>query len=510
MVTDTGIGISEAVQGNLFQAFTQADGSTTRKYGGTGLGLAISKQLVELMGGEIGLNSTPGEGSTFWFTARFNKQSTATAAPDNRQDLLSLDMFRVLIVDDNATHLKILSHQLGAWGMIHKEADSGARALELLRAAAAQGVAYDLVILDLMMPEMDGFELARAIKSDPDIAGAHLVLLTAFGQRGHAAVAQEAAIAACLTKPVRQSPLFDCLMNVLNHKSMMSGPEAQLAEVSSDAIIKKTSKASPVKHKLILLAEDNIVNQRVAIRQLQNLGYRADAVADGYEVLEALERIPYDLVLMDCQMPEMDGYEATAEIRRREGEGKHTPIVAMTAHALEGDRAKCLEAGMDDYISKPVKPEDLARVLERLLSDTGTNVNEPASGGAVPSVDMERLYMALGDDPVELSEILDIYLKQMCDSLEKLGRAIESGNVKEVNIIAHNCAGVSATCGMSAIAVPLRELERMGRESRLEGAEILHAQAYSEFDRVRQFLREKQVYGHGDAMILNGKVGEPA
>jgi signal transduction histidine kinase/DNA-binding response OmpR family regulator len=364
-VSDTGIGISDVAQRNLFQAFTQADGSTTRKYGGTGLGLAISKQLVELMGGGIGVNSVEGKGSTFWCTARFDKQAAeAAVAPTN---VPKLDWLRALIVDDNATNRKILSHQLSSWGMIHEEADSGVRALELLRAAAAQGAAYDLAILDLMMPGMDGFELARAIKSDAAISAVRLVLLTSFGQRGHSTTAREAGIAAYLTKPVRQSELFDCLINVVSQASV--GADLSSSEVPAKLLTRHSLKETKVmSQKIILLAEDNIVNQKVAVRQLQKLGYRADAVANGREALEALGRIPYDLVLMDCQMPELDGYEATAEIRRREGEAKHTLIVAMTAHALEGDRLKCLAAGMDDYISKPVKPEQLGAVLERLLA----------------------------------------------------------------------------------------------------------------------------------------------
>jgi two-component system, sensor histidine kinase and response regulator len=364
-VSDTGIGIDDAAQTKLFQPFIQADGSTTRKYGGTGLGLSISKQLVELMGGQIGINSAPGQGSTFWFTATFEKQPAgARQSPSHCE---SLDRLRALIVDDNATNRKILSHQLSSWGMIHEEVDSGVRALELLRAAAAQGAAYDLAILDLMMPGMDGFELARNIKSDADIAAVRLVLLTSFGQRGHSTTAREAGIAAYLTKPVRQSQLFDCLSNVMSQVSVaadLSSPPLPAKLLTRHSL----KEIKMVSQKIILLAEDNIVNQKVAVRQLQKLGYRADAVANGREALEALGRIPYDLVLMDCQMPEMDGYEATAEIRRREGETKHTPIVAMTAHALEGDRLKCLAAGMDDYVSKPVKPEQLGAVLERLLA----------------------------------------------------------------------------------------------------------------------------------------------
>ena len=397
MVSDTGIGISEAAQKNLFQAFTQADGSTTRKYGGTGLGLAISKQLVELMGGQMGVTSTPGQGSTFWFTAGFGKQLESTVI--RQPQLESREKLRVLIVDDNATNRKILSHQLGSWGMIHQEADSGFHALELLRSAAAEGVPYDLAVLDLMMPGMDGFELARTIKSDPSIAGMHLVMLTSFGERGHGATAREAGVAAYLTKPVRQSQLFDCLANVVSAAAVTPEPHLSSAPRGSKLLTKHVLKEARMSsNKLILLAEDNIVNQKVAIRQLQKLGYRADAVANGREAIEALSRISYDLVLMDCQMPEMDGYEATAEIRQNEARGKHTPIVAMTAHALTGDREKCIDAGMDEYITKPVKPTELARVLELFLNPQNTVVSpgQPTITTA-PLVDVERIHEMMGD-----------------------------------------------------------------------------------------------------------------
>ena len=274
----------------------------------------------------------------------------------------SLEKLRVLIVDDNATNRKILSHQIGSWGMTHAEADSGPAAIELLRAAAADGAAYDLAILDLLMPDMDGFELARTIKSDPAIAATQLILLTSSGIRGDGARAQAAGVAAYLTKPVRQSQLFDCLTTVVSKSSASSTPVTTLVTRHT------LREAKHMSDKLILLAEDNIVNQKVAVRQLQKLGYRADAVANGREAIEALSRIAYDLVLMDCQMPEMDGYEATAEIRRIEGTRKHTPIVAMTAHALSGDREKSLAAGMDDHITKPVNPEQLSRVLEHFLA----------------------------------------------------------------------------------------------------------------------------------------------
>ena len=331
-VADTGIGINKATQQKLFQPFTQADGSTTRKYGGTGLGLAISKQLVELMGGQIGVRSVVGEGSVFWFTAKFEKQ--LQSANPSGLDLNALEGLRVLIVDDNRTNRKILSHQVGSCGMTHVEAESGKSALALLRSAAESGEAFDLAVLDLMMPGMDGFELASAIKNDPAIAATRLVMLTSYGERGGYAAAQQLGIAAYLAKPIRQATLFECLANVVRTPDAM-----KTLERSAIAPKPAASEVKPASNKLILIAEDNAVNQKVAIRQLRKLGYRADAVANGREVLEALARIPYDLVLMDCQMPEMDGYEATAAIRRHEPAPQRTPVIAMTAHALEGDRA---------------------------------------------------------------------------------------------------------------------------------------------------------------------------
>jgi signal transduction histidine kinase/CheY-like chemotaxis protein len=364
-VTDTGIGISETSQVRLFQAFMQADGSTTRKFGGSGLGLAISKQLVELMGGEIGMESVPGKGSTFWFTALFEKQphvDKTVPVPNAR-----LDGLRVLIVDDNATNRTILIHQTASWKMIPSEVEDGNRALELLRAAAAQHEPYDIVLMDTYMPGITGFELARAIKGDPSIAAVPLVLMTSFGQRGDGQVAREIGVAAYLTKPVRESQLFDCLVTVLDRSGVMS-IQSNAATPAKRVTRYALKERETMSRKLILVAEDNIVNQLVAARQLEKIGYRADVVANGLEAVEALTRIPYDLVLMDCQMPEMDGYEATAAIRLREGQSKHTPIIAMTANAMEDERGKCLAAGMNDYVSKPVKFEELHAMLARWLS----------------------------------------------------------------------------------------------------------------------------------------------
>ena len=362
-VTDTGIGIPPAVQGRLFQAFTQADSSTTRKYGGTGLGLAISKQIVQMMHGQIGVESEPGKGSTFWFTARFEKQlGPPKPAPDYALDFFNL---RVLVVDDNATNRQILRHQLVAWKMQKGSAASGYEALKLMRAAVAADAPYQLALLDMQMPEMDGLSLARAIKADSAISRTRLILLTSLSHVLSPEELKVAGIDAYLVKPVKQSRLFDTVVNVMG----------QITENIFSKSVEQTPANAPIPalaKKRILLAEDNIVNQKVALAQLRKLGCSADAVANGLEVLQALEEFPYDLVFMDCQMPELDGYEATRLLRKREQDAaaagrtqRRIHIIAMTANALKGDREKCLAAGMDDYVSKPVRQSDLRAALER-------------------------------------------------------------------------------------------------------------------------------------------------
>ena len=400
-VTDTGIGLTEEQCARLFRPFTQADGSTTRKYGGTGLGLAICKQLAERMDGRIGVWSTPGQGSTFWFTAQLGKAPTPTTIPSQTHDLRGR---RILIVDDNATSRTMLQHQTTAWAMQCTSAEDAPSAIEMLRAAARRGEPYDLAIVDLIMPGMDGVRLSAAIKADPSIAATRLVLLTSFGQRGHAAEAQQAGCAAYLTKPVRQAQLFECLTTVLGTTDVGAQFIAPNSAMTAEAGVMNHSPTSPpliTRHTLaerrhqthgrILVVEDNATNQMVAVRMLEKLGYRADVAANGKEAVVAVSQIPYDLVLMDCQMPEMDGFEATAAIRRREAScvkreasgsdtsdasrdtlhatmsTQHVPIIAMTANALEGDREQCLAAGMDDYVAKPVKSDDLAAALTRQL-----------------------------------------------------------------------------------------------------------------------------------------------
>jgi two-component system sensor histidine kinase/response regulator len=368
-VIDTGIGIPPEVQAKLFQAFTQADSSTTRRYGGTGLGLAIAKQIVAMMHGQIGVNSEPGKGATFWFTAQFPKSTgPLPVAKDNySRDLFDL---RVLVVDDNATNRQILRHQIVAWKMQKGSAAGGHEALKILRSAATSGKPYDVALLDMQMPEMDGLTLARAIKSEPLIASTHLIILTSLGHVMTQKELKDIGIAAYLVKPVKQSRLFDCLVDVVGQ----AVADNVFVRAAAPAPAPAASPAGAAKVR-ILLAEDNAVNQKVALAQFKKLGHSAHAVGNGLEAVQALDDVAYDIIFMDCQMPEMDGYEATQCIRKREHEAStsgrskaRVHIIAMTANAMQGDREKCLAAGMDDYVSKPVREADLRAVLERWSS----------------------------------------------------------------------------------------------------------------------------------------------
>ena len=360
-VVDTGIGISVDNQARLFQSFSQADGSTTRRFGGTGLGLAISKQLVELMGGEIGVDSRPGEGSRFWFTVRLNRQVSGVPQVRPAEDLSGL---RVCLIDDNATNRLLLEHHARLWGMTPASAADARQGLALVRDAAGNGHPFDLAVIDMQMPGMDGMELARVLREDQSVPAFPLVLLTSMARRGDAKIAQDCGFSAYLTKPIRQDQLYECLRLVMG-KSVCGGTEGQrLVTVHSLAETQSCAKGR------LLLAEDNVINQKVAVKMLEKLGYRVDVVANGEEALEALSRIPYALVFMDCQMPEMDGFEATRRIRQTEGTVRHTPIIAMTANAMQGDREHCLAAGMDDYVSKPIVVKDMKAAIDRWLNPT--------------------------------------------------------------------------------------------------------------------------------------------
>ncbi len=359
-VRDTGIGIDEKGQERLFKAFSQADGSTTRKYGGTGLGLAISKRLVEMMNGQVAVKSELGKGSTFFFEAEFEKQTIALKSVVH-QDLSGL---HVLIVDDNATNREILDHHTRMWKMRSALAESGEQALQMLREQANKDP-FELAILDMQMPEMDGLMLGEKIKADPAIASVRLIMLTSLGNQMDAEAMKKSGIEACVLKPVKQSRLFNRVAEIMAGHRPLARKKTQTATLTMKGVVNAGAslKKKPTR---ILLAEDNIINQKVALGLLNNIGYGADVANNGLEVIAALDLRPYDLILMDCQMPELDGYETTARIRSR-ADTKSIKIIAMTANAMRGESEKCLEAGMDDYLSKPVRLETLREMLSRWM-----------------------------------------------------------------------------------------------------------------------------------------------
>ena len=467
-VSDTGIGLTPEQLSMLFRSFTQADASTTRRYGGTGLGLAISKQLVEMMGGEIAVESEPGEGSTFSFTARFAKRPGTPPAPGGAPP--DLRGARVLVVDDNDTSRKIVHEQVVSWGMRNGTAEDGPRALRMLREAARGGEPYDLAILDMRMPGMDGIELARAIKEDPALASVRLILLSSLGARGDAEEARRIGIGAYLTKPVKQSRLFDAIATALGAETGGTAPREEARPTPRLG----AREVAPARRARVLVAEDNPTNQKVAARMLENLGYSADVVADGKEAVEAVLRVPYAAVLMDVQMPEMDGYEATAEIRRREdGSGRRTPVVALTANALAGDREKALGAGMDDHVSKPVRAEDLGVALERWIprGKAAPGSAAPEGAAAAPEEaavidrgvleDLRGLQAAGGPD--FLGRLIREFLAEVPAKLEALREAVARGDARALERAAHALAGSSASLGALRVAGACAELEALGR-----------------------------------------------
>ncbi len=485
-VADTGIGVPGDVRDRLFQAFSQADGSTTRKYGGTGLGLRIAKQLAELMGGSIGLESEPGKGSEFWFTSRFVRQSRPSHIANNTS---TLEGVRVLIVDDNETNRTIMSRRTAGWGMRQTAVAGGMEALQELRAAAERCEAYELVLLDMQMPEMDGLAVARAVKDDPAIANTSLIMLTSLGAATRKT--QEAGIAICLPKPVKESALLDALLKVKPGAREKSFPEkGSTAQAGVQAV-------TPGGRTLrVLVAEDNVVNQNVALRMLTRIGCRVDVVANGQEAVDAVQRVPYDIVFMDCNMPELDGFAATAAIRASEENNHHTVIIAMTANALKGDREKCLSSGMDDYISKPVSQKELAGVVGRWSgTPSPAGQPEPMQNPAVeeaPAIDTSRLdeLAELGDeeDPHWLTTILQRFEEDASSRVVKLVVAAETGNPKDLEQVAHALKGSCGNVGATTMAAIAHQLQTLGRSGTVDGAGDLIAALEREFARVKAEL----------------------
>jgi two-component system sensor histidine kinase/response regulator len=488
-VADTGVGIPREKQQAIFEAFSQADSSTTRKYGGTGLGLSICSHLVEMMGGGIWVESEEGRGSTFHFTARLGlEKALAPGAPEAEVETVELEGLAVLVVDDNATNRRILDAMLRHWKMRPELAEGGAKGLQLMTARKQSGRGFPLVLIDALMPGMDGFELAAKIKADPALAGATIMMLTSAGQRGDATRCRELGIQAYLIKPIRQSELLDAILTTLG---------APRVGKRRPSLVTRHSLREARPKLRILVVEDNAVNQRLAVRLLEKQGHEVDVASNGREALEKLVRPPadapdFDLVLMDVQMPLMDGFEATAAIRREEEKtGRHLPIVAMTAHALKGDRERCLAAGMDGYVSKPLHAEELYAAL-RLQTETprlpygGPPVRQPTDRGA--PVNREALLARVEGDSQLLREMAELFLKTYPKLLNEIRQAIERQDAPALERAAHSLKGSVSNFVAREAVLAASELENMATRRDLARAPRACEELTGTLERLRPTL----------------------
>jgi PAS domain S-box-containing protein len=495
-VKDTGIGIPQDKIGLLFNAFQQADASTTRRFGGTGLGLAISKRLAGMMGGEVGVESVEGRGSTFWFTAVLGKR----ALPPERRDgapRAGIRGVRILAVDDNATNRLVLAEQLASWGARHTEAAGAKDAIDMLRAARAEGDPFRIVLTDMNMPDIDGETLGKTIKADPDLRDTRLVMITSYGKRGDAKRLEAIGFSAYLTKPVKQSQLYDCLATVLGAADpSIKAPEPAL-------VTRHTINEARRRGIRILLAEDNATNQQVALRIMEKLGFHADAVADGRQAVEALAAGSYDIVLMDVQMPVMDGFEATRAIRSGAAHvpNPRIPIIAMTAHAMKGDREHCLEEGMDDYISKPIAPQALAEALEKWTAlaperspeaAAPEGAAEPLPVAGPPVFDRQSLLARLMGDEGLVQEITAGFLQDMPKQIRRLKELIGQADADAVVGQAHAIKGAAANVGAPALSAVASDMEKSGRAGRLREAVALLPELERQFALLKARMQEAE------------------
>ena len=499
-VRDTGIGISPDRRDRLFQLFSQVDASTTRQYGGTGLGLAISRQLVEMMGGRIGVQSEIGRGSTFWFTVRLPLQGQQKP----RHSQLSVVEFkdlRVLVVDENSASREILTEQLTSWGLRPTAVADGSAAIQTLVRAAAQGTPYQLAIIDRQLKSLDGSQLAQAVSSSTSLAGLKLVLLTQAGQP-LTPEERESQVCGCVQKPVRQSQLFDVLVSALAGRNV---PRPAM-DASASGSFGPQAKPDGVH---ILLAEDNHVNQVVAAEILKKAGFTCDIVNNGLQAVEAVAMVEYDLVLMDCQMPEMDGFEATRRIRASEAEGAigrrnagPLPIVALTANATSGDRERCIEAGMSDHVPKPINPKLLLQKIESLTASRAAGPRRVAGDAARadrhdsvqsqhalrPPIDSESLLARCLGSADLVSRLLAAFEPEIGKDLEGLEQAFQAGNGGGVADFAHAIKGSAANLSADALSELARELEHAARQGQWQTRGELIEKIRSEFGRCLQAL----------------------
>jgi two-component system sensor histidine kinase/response regulator len=495
-IRDTGVGIPLEGQRHLFQIFAQGDSSTTRKYGGSGLGLAISAQLVELMGGQIGVKSQSPGGSTFWFTAKFRKQ--AVAAESSLDAPGRLKGARILVVDSSPSGARIVCDHVAVWAMRYQAVASATGAIAALKSALAEGDPYAVALIDLQSSEMDGLALGCAIKADPQLARIRLLGMYPLGGRPDEAQARAAGINSLLAKPIRQSQLFNSL-NVLLAGARATVPAS--AQGRSPATHEIASRVPPEmgSHLKLLLVEDDEVNQQVAFRMIQRLGFHASVVANGRQALEELTRTSYDLILMDWQMPEMDGLSATREIRRREGSARHTTIVGLTANALSSDREECLKSGMDDYLTKPVSPEDLAAMLEKWIPVASaappdvarnqfTTLMEPTirNGEVLDARVLAGLreYQRPGE-PDFLTHLIGIFLDDLSLRLASIRNAQTRGDLETLRSAAHALKGASGELGARRLHALCAQLEVTARSGILAATEPLVREVEDEAVRVR-------------------------
>ena len=489
-VADTGVGISQTALSRIFEEFSQVDGSTTRKHEGSGLGLAISKQLVEMMGGNIHVNSEFGVGSTFWFTISLEKQPVQSQGDPHAKPLGLLTGVRALIVESSAVHRGILQGHMSNWEMSIRVAETPKQAIDLLAQAAARSVPFDIAVVDLGLPGMDALELARTIRARADIGKLRLVMLT----RRHVDMrnAQDAGFNACLVKPVRQTMLYECLVNI-----MAGRPQEALA---APAVSKPATTAPTSVRGNILLVEDNLINQQVALGILQIQGYSVTVVSDGREALEAHAQGDFDLILMDCHMPEMDGYEATREIRRRErlSSGKRIPIVALTANAMARDREECLNAGMDDHLSKPFNMLVLQEMLARWLAPTESKQTEAAelaaqaTAKAAEVLDRQMLdqlsKVVTNGKPELLSRVIKLYLVESPKLIQQLQQAGMEDNAPQIASCAHALKSCSANVGATLLSRYCTDIEASARRGDTDDARKILAKVEAEHACVQSAL----------------------
>jgi PAS domain S-box-containing protein len=522
-IIDTGLGISPKDQSKLFMPFTQVDASTTRQYGGTGLGLAICKELVNLMGGQIGVESRLGKGSKFWFEITFAKQMHPVSSVHDYGAVLTNR--RLLVVDDNPTNRKIIQYQATRWGMQVDHASSATIALKAIEQAAKQNRFYDIAVIDMQMPEIDGMTLGEQIKNNLAIAELPLIMLTSTNQRDEIQRALKIGFAAYLVKPVRASRFLDTIMTILETKLKPEERPRDLGLETSEETPNTTTFNFPSsqgsterlvgavkpcdmslvpnplsKSKLrILLAEDNLVNQKVALKQLQSLGYTADIAANGQEVLQLLEKIPYDLILMDCQMPVLDGLETTKQIHSWPENyfftNRRPVIIAMTANAMKEDQQMCLDAGMDDYLSKPVMKEKLAAALERwtmlILSKSTVieqNISQTDVGFFNLQIDWERLH-ELSENNTEFElELLEIFVEDIQPRLEILKIAIATYDFEQVAREAHQIKGASGNMGVTIMHLAAEKLEQLAQNQERRGTNNLISELEEFIKHIKEFL----------------------